>query len=76
MRFVVVYDACVLYPAPLRDFPIRLATTRLFAARWTDQIHDEWIRNVLAKRQDLSRAQLERTRELMNDAIPDCLGNL
>lgn len=20
MRFVVVYDACVLYPAPLRDF--------------------------------------------------------
>lgn len=73
MRFVVVYDACVLYPAPLRDFLVRLATTRLFAARWTDQIHDEWIRNVLAKRQDLSQAQLERTRDLMNDAIPDCL---
>jgi hypothetical protein len=32
MRFVVVLDACVLYPAPLRDFLMRLATTGLFAA--------------------------------------------
>ncbi|MDT8321827.1 MAG: PIN domain-containing protein [Xanthomonadales bacterium] len=73
MRFVVVYDACVLYPAPLRDLLIRLATTRLFAARWSNQIHEEWIRNVQAKRPDLHRAQLERTRDFMNDAVPDCL---
>ncbi|MEE4639714.1 MAG: hypothetical protein V2J42_13330 [Wenzhouxiangella sp.] len=59
MRFVVVYDACVLYPAPLRDFLVRLATTNLFAARWTDQIHEEWIRNVLAKRSDVSRAHAQ-----------------
>lgn len=73
MRFVVVYDACVLYPAPLRDLLIRLATTRLFAARWSEQIHEEWMRNVQAKRPDLATAQLERTRELMNAAVPDCL---
>lgn len=73
MRFVVVYDACVLYPAPLRDFLVRLATTNLFAARWSDEIHDEWIRNVLAKRNDISQAQLERTRDLMNIAVPDCM---
>lgn len=73
MRFVVVYDACVLYPAPLRDFLIRLATTGLFAARWSDQIHTEWMRNVQFKRPDLNSAQLERTRNLMNQAVPDCL---
>jgi len=73
VRFVVIYDACVLYPAPLRDFLIRLATTGLFAARWSDQIHAEWIRNVRSKRPDLDPAQLKRTRQLMNQAVPDCL---
>lgn len=31
MRFVVVFDACVLYPAPLRDFLMRLAAQGLVA---------------------------------------------
>ena len=48
-RFTVVYDACVLYPAPLRDLLMRLALT------------------------DLSRAQLERTRSLMNAYVRDAL---
>lgn len=72
MRFVVVYDACVLYPAPLRDFLIRLATARLFAAKWTDRIHEEWIQNLLDKRPDLE-GHLARTRQLMDQAVPDCL---
>lgn len=72
MRFVVVFDACVLYPAPLRDFLMRLATTGLFSAKWTDAIHDEWVRNVLAQKPDLEQ-QLLRTRSLMDQAIPDCL---
>jgi hypothetical protein len=41
MPFVVLYDACVLYPAPLRDLLIRLARTGLFQAKWTDKILDE-----------------------------------
>lgn len=40
-RFTVVYDACVLYPAPLRDLLMRLALTDLYRARWSNQIHDE-----------------------------------
>ena len=71
MRFVVLFDACVLYPAPLRDFLLNLALTDLFAARWTDRIHDEWIDNLLARRPDLERQRLERTRTLMNEAVPD-----
>ncbi|KAB7627601.1 PIN domain-containing protein [Alkalilimnicola sp. S0819] len=72
MRFVVIYDACVLYPAPLRDLLIRLAMTGMFAARWTEQIHDEWMRNLVAKRPELREA-VYRTRTLMNEAVPDCL---
>jgi hypothetical protein len=71
--FTVVYDACVLYPAPLRDFLIRLALTELFRARWTETIHEEWMAAVLANRPDLTSAQLERTRGLMNTSVPDCL---
>lgn len=73
MRFVVLFDACVLYPAPLRDFLLNLALTDLFAARWTDRIHSEWIDNLLDQRPELSREKLERTRNLMNQAIPDSL---
>ena len=73
MAFTVVYDACVLYPATLRDLLIELACTTLFDARWTDRIHDEWIRNLLAKRSDLKPEQLEVTRRNMNRAVPGCL---
>lgn len=52
--FVAVYDACVLYPAPLRDLLLRLAPTDLFRARWTENIHEEWMRSVLKDRPDLS----------------------
>ncbi len=72
MRFIVLFDACVLYPAPLRDFLIRLATTGLFAAKWSNQIHDEWTRNLLLKRPELE-TQVIRTCRLMNEAIPDSL---
>jgi hypothetical protein len=69
----VVYDACVLYPAPLRDFLMRLALTDLYRARWTNMIHDEWIRNVLKRRSDLQAVDLQRTRELMNLHVRDSL---
>lgn len=71
--FTALYDACVLYPAPLRDLLMRLALSDLFRARWTDRIHDEWIEALLVQRSDLKREQLERTRELMNTHIRDCL---
>ena len=48
-----ILDACVLYPAPLRDFFMRLAVS-LYQPKWTDDIHEEWIRNVLDDRPDLS----------------------
>ena len=73
MAFVVLYDACVLYPAPLRDLLLRLAAKGLVRARWTNVILDECFRNILINRPELKPASLDRTRELMNDAIPAVL---
>jgi hypothetical protein len=70
--FTAIFDACVLYPAPLRDLLLSLAQTELFRARWTNDIHEEWIRSVLKDRPDLA-PNLQRTRELMDTAVPDCL---
>jgi len=70
VAFVVVYDACVLYPASVRDLLIRLAGTGLFRARWTDRILDECFESIVAARPDL-RGKLDRTRQLMEKAIPD-----
>ena len=75
MAFTVVYDANVLHPAGLRDLLIRLAQTGLFRARWSDQILDEVIRSILERRPDLRPEQLERTRQLMCEAVADCLVN-
>jgi predicted nucleic acid-binding protein len=72
-NFTAIFDACVLYPAPLRDFLMHLAITDLFRAKWTNEIHDEWIRNVLKNRPDLTNERLQRTKDLMNSHVRDCL---
>lgn len=69
MAFTVIYDACVLYEAPLRDLLVRLAMTGLFRAKWTDEILDEVFRNVLKNRPELEVGRLDRTRDLMTCAV-------
>jgi predicted nucleic acid-binding protein len=57
----------------MRDLLMWLALTRKFRARWTEQIQDEWARNLLANRPDLGKEQVSRTITKMNEAVPDCL---
>ena len=71
--FTAVYDACVLYPAALRDLLMWLGLSGLYRARWTSQIHEEWKRNVLKNRPDLTLKQVDCTSALMDKAIPDAL---
>jgi predicted nucleic acid-binding protein len=71
--FTALYDACVLYPAPLRDLLLEFALTDLVRAKWSSHIHDEWIRAVLEDRPDLTAMQLRRTRDLMDLHARDCL---
>ena len=73
MSFTATYDACVLHPAGLRDLFVRLAGTGLFRAKWSNDILDEMVASVLRRRPELDPAELERTRKLMCDAVPDCL---
>ena len=73
MAFTVLYDANVLHPPGMRDLLIRLGQTGLFRARWTEQILDEMIRSIRRRRPDLDEQRLARTRELMCEAVPNCL---
>ena len=72
MTSVVVLDACVLYPAAQRDLFMWLAAGGVIRAYWTNQIHDEWMRNV-ARDYGVAHSDLERIAKLMNRAAGDAL---
>lgn len=73
MAAIAVYDANVLYPNTLRDLLIRLARAGLVKARWSEQILDETFAALRRHRPDVSEEKAKRLRELMNDAVRDCL---
>lgn len=70
---MALLDANVLYPAPIRDILLQLAVEDLFRAKWTADIHREWIEALLRNEAHRNCTALERTRDLMNTAIRDCL---
>lgn len=72
-RYTALLDANVLYPAPLRDLFLQLAVTDLFKAKWTADIHREWIEALMRNEPQRDRAALERTRDLMDKATRDSL---
>lgn len=69
--YPVMLDACVLYPARLRDLLMHLGIAGLYQPKWSHSIHEEWCRNLLQNRMDIAPASLKRTVELMNIALPD-----
>lgn len=71
--FTAFYDANVLYPAELRNLLMHLAVTGLFRAKWSADVHEEWISSLLKNRHDLTRDKLERTRMLMDKHAIDVL---
>jgi predicted nucleic acid-binding protein len=73
MRFIAVYDACVLYPAPVRDLLLEVAGAGLVSAKWTKEIESEWIRNLHAHRADIPFEVLQETADRMVEFLPDCL---
>ncbi len=71
--YTVLFDANVLYPAPMRDLLLQLAVTDIFRAKWTADIHREWINALLLNQPRRDRVALERTRDRMDSATRDCL---
>jgi hypothetical protein len=67
---IVLYDANLLYPFHLRNLLIQLGVNYIVSPRWTDTIHDEWIRNLVANGRQ-TRDRLIRTRDLMQRVLPD-----
>jgi hypothetical protein len=69
---VVVLDACVLVPMPLRDTLLRFARHNFYRARWSELILDEMQRTLV---RDLARSerQAQRAVEAVSDAFPDAL---
>lgn len=63
-------DANVLYPSVLRNLLMHLATAGVCELRWSDDIHEEWIRNLVA-RSGLDEDRPRRTRLQMEAALPE-----
>jgi predicted nucleic acid-binding protein len=70
--FTAFFDANV-FGARLRSILVTLAQTGLFRARWSEDVHQEWMRAVVERRPDLTLQKLEPTRRAMDRAVPDCL---
>jgi predicted nucleic acid-binding protein len=71
--FTALVDASVLYSGILTDLIIETSRSGIYMARWSNDIHEEWISALLSRRPDLTRAALERRRNAMDEAVPDCL---
>lgn len=72
MAFVVVLDACVLYPFSLRDTLLRFAESEAYALRWSDRILGEVTRN-LVENGAMGGAKAARLEAMMREAFEDAL---
>jgi len=73
MMISAVLDACVLYPATLRNFLLWLASSNAFFPLWSEEIRNEWIGSLLRNHPDLKPGNLEQTRRKMNIHFPTSL---
>ncbi len=73
LRLVALYDSNVLFPPSLRDVLLQLPVADLYRARWTEDIHREWMAAIVRHYPDISLERLDRTRQLMNRATRDAL---
>lgn len=44
--FTVFIDANVFFGARLRSLVLFMAQSKMYRARWTERVHEEWMRNV------------------------------
>ncbi len=70
--FVAIVDANVLYPFRVRDVLLTFADEGLFRARFTDEIINEWTRNLIKNKpsfEDSVRQQEAVIRNLFDDCL-------
>lgn len=70
--FTAFIDANVFFGARLRSLLLFLSQTKIYRARWSERVHEEWIAAVALKR-SIDPERLKPTRLLMDRAVPDAL---
>jgi predicted nucleic acid-binding protein len=71
-RYTVVFDASVLVPGFLSNLLLWLAQTDLFQARWSSDIHTQWIR-ARKKRYEIEVDVSEKRRIVMDQKFPQAI---
>lgn len=75
-KLIAVCDACALYSITMADLLTSLGEAGLYQPKWTKDIHEEWIRNVIENRGAtgiVTREKLEARRDAMIEAIEGSL---
>ena len=72
-RFTALLDANVLVPIRLTDLFVQLAVDDLFRAKWTLDIHREWMTALRRIYPDIGQERLDRRRDQMNAETRDAL---
>lgn len=72
-RYIALLDANILASMTLTDIFVQLAVDDLFQAKWTSEIHREWMAAVLAFRPHIAPHRLERRRMQMDLKAPESL---
>ena len=72
MAFLVVLDACVLYPASVRDALLRLAEVEMYDVKWSQRILDEAIDNLVDDGR-MDRPQALHLMSCMDEAFEDAM---
>lgn len=68
-RLTVLLDACVLFPAPLRDLLLRGIEASLYDGYWSNEIWDEVTRNLIATNR-LTPEQATHLKSQLERAFP------
>lgn len=69
-RYTALLDANVLYSVAISDALMEVAATGVYAAKWSQAIDREWVRN-LAKNRERPEVDFHTRRDAMHDACPD-----
>jgi predicted nucleic acid-binding protein len=70
-RYTAILDANVMYPVNVFDILAQFCIEGLFTAKWSKEIDDEWTRNLIVNRPDVSQDQIYKRRDRQRIALPD-----
>ena len=71
-RVTAVLDANVLFPYRKRDTLLRFFEAEIYQGRWSEQIHAEWMRSVLANMPHIEGSLLSQQRAILKH-FPDAM---